>query len=689
MLAVSTTSYLTYRTLEQNKEINGRIAKIYSPSVKHLNDLNYAIIDSKMLIKNWVFIDKKSDTPDKKRLRAIHATEYPDIKKALAPLVNEWGENEQLAYKNVTISIEELFKSHIEIMDQLNTFESYGNLMATIEAESKVDENGNVIKHADKIIIQLDSLLKVQDQIVTESNTKMETSFASFQRLIVMMAVVLFFSILIIGFILTSALVVPINFIKQIIISMGSGVLPEEQIGSRSDEIGEMGHALNVLVNGLKKTSEFALKIGEGNFTSEFTPLSEQDVLGNSLILMRLNLKKADEDAEMRKVENNQRSWASQGLAEFGEILRKNNDNLEELSSIVISKLVRYLGANIGGLFIVNDDDKNDTHLELMACYAYDRQKYVKKRIDIGENLVGQCVQEKETVYLTEIPNDYVHITSGLGQDDPKSLLIVPLKMNEQVYGALELASFKEFEPYQIEFVEKISESIASTISSVKISLNTSRLLQESHEKSERLAKQEEEMRKNIERMQEAQNEMTVKHRDELDKYERQKKELDDQISSLNRKIEDTLDDIFLQKIKLQNTLNAVNNSYGSIELTMNMEINTANSKYLKMCEITLVDLIGRTLGEFSVAGREECLNYEELNKSIAKGNAYNGTHLYFFDGREKWFSETFSPIKDENGTVYKMLVLATDVSADKMKEAEWKKQIQDAQNETEMFRMR
>jgi len=688
MIAVLANSYLTYRTLEQNKDINGQIAKIYAPSVSFLNDLYYAITDSKMLIKNWVFIDKKSDTPDKKRLRRIHTDEYPIIKKSLQPLVLEWEPQKQTAYKKVISSIDELFKNHQDIMEMLNTFDSYANLMVNIECVSKVDENGDVIKLTDTILVQLDSLLRTQEKIVNDSNTKMEYSFDNFQQLIILMAILLFISIMSIGFILTRALVKPLNSIKQTIIQMGEGVLPEEKLDNRTDEIGEMGNALNVLVNGLKKTSEFALEIGESNFMSAFQPLSEEDVLGNSLILMRKNLKKAAQDAEMRKIENNQRSWASQGLAEFGEILRKNNDNLEELSTIVVSKLSRYLGANIGGLFIVNDENKDDVHLELMAFYAYNREKYIKKRIEIGENLVGQCVQEGETMYLTDIPTDYVHITSGLGNDDPKCLLIVPLKMNETAFGVVELASFNDFEPYQIEFVEKIGESIASTISSVKISINTSKLLAESHEKSERLAKQEEEMRKTIEQMLEGQNEMTHKHNDEVEKFEQSKKEQDEQILLLLRKIDDLEEDMFLQKIKLQNTINAVNNSVGTIELTMNMEVNSSNTKYIKMSGVPLVDLIGRNLQEFTIEGRDGSVDFEEMRKTINKGNSYTAIHHYFFDNQERFFLDTFSAVKDTNGNIYKIMVVSHDLTEEKLNEANLKKQMIDLKDEIENLKM-
>ena len=85
-----------------------------------------------------------------------------------------------------------------------------------------------------------------------------------------------------------------------------------------------------------------------------------------------------------------------------------------------------------------------------MASYAYDRRKHLKKTIKPGEGLVGRCIQEGDTIFLTDVPKDYVKIKSGLGQDDPRSLLIVPMKLNENVIGVIEIASLEVFENFQI-----------------------------------------------------------------------------------------------------------------------------------------------------------------------------------------------------------------------------------------------
>src|SRR5690554_3313009 len=104
----------------------------------------------------------------------------------------------------------------------------------------------------------------------------------------------------------------------------------------------------------------------------------------------------------------------------------------------------------------------------MTASVAFDRRKFADKTINWGEGLVGRCGLEKETILITDVPNDYIHITSGLGGANPGTILLVPLKSNDELYGVIELASFQILQTYEIELVEKSAESIASTIAMLK-----------------------------------------------------------------------------------------------------------------------------------------------------------------------------------------------------------------------------
>ena len=174
--------------------------------------------------------------------------------------------------------------------------------------------------------------------------------------------------------------------------------------------------------------------------------LDEDDVLGKSLIEMRDSLKKAREEERNRKEEEEKRSWINEGLAKFAEILRQNNDDLVKLGDELIKNIVWYLKANLGGLFIANENQGEVTY-DLVSAFAYDRIRYIERSFQEGEGLVGSCAVEKETIYLLEVPDNYIEITSGLGGARPNSVLLIPLKIDEDVLGVIELASSKISSP--------------------------------------------------------------------------------------------------------------------------------------------------------------------------------------------------------------------------------------------------
>ncbi len=213
--------------------------------------------------------------------------------------------------------------------------------------------------------------------------------------------------------------------------------------------------------------------------------------------------------------EEKQRTWQAEGQAIFGQIIRNNQDDLEKLTSLILSKLVAYINANQGSVFIAKELEGR-TVLEQIASYAYGRKKFQTCILEIGEGLLGQTFLEKETTFLSDVPDGYVYISSGLGEATPNCVIIIPIKINEVVLGVLELASFSVFPKHVVDFLEKVTESLASAISSVKVAEKTKRLLQETQEQSELMRAQEEELRQNMEEMQATHEEMMRKQK-ELD----------------------------------------------------------------------------------------------------------------------------------------------------------------------------
>src|SRR5206468_3309538 len=161
----------------------------------------------------------------------------------------------------------------------------------------------------------------------------------------------------------------------------------------------------------------------------------------------------------------------------------------------------KYLKANQGALFIEHEDSEDERYLELTASYAYDRQKFVETKIFEGEGLLGQCMLEKNYIFITDIPRNYVKINSGLGAATPKAITVAPLVYNRKFYGVIELASFETLQSYQVEFLKKVCEIIASEISALKNIEHTKVLLNESTMMARELQIREVEMKRNMEEL--------------------------------------------------------------------------------------------------------------------------------------------------------------------------------------------
>jgi hypothetical protein len=304
----------------------------------------------------------------------------------------------------------------------------------------------------------------------------------------------------------------PIRQMKDTILLLAKGILPDKISRiNKIDELGAMSEAIRTMHEGYGKTAIFARELGEGKLQQAYEALSEQDVLGNALLKMRQELIR---NAEENKIRN----WNAEGLARFVQLLRHTQD-VGELGRKLLSQLVSYLDANQAALFVSREEGQ-ERYLELIACYAYGREKFMQQKILPGEGLAGQAFQEQEKILLTDIPEDYINISSGLGESRPRSVLIFPLKLNDEVEGILEIASFQEFPEHVINFVEKLSENLAATIRNIRINEHTQNLLNDSQQKTEILQSQEEEMRQNMEELSATQEEMRRKEQAYLDKIE-------------------------------------------------------------------------------------------------------------------------------------------------------------------------
>jgi nitrate/nitrite-specific signal transduction histidine kinase len=359
--------------------------------------------------------------------------------------------------------------------------------------------------------------------------TRLQASLNNYTSKIALIIIiaVLVISVIIAFFLyrITHSIIVPMGKVRTYIKVLASGKIPGTLNLEQDDEVTAMSRDLSLFTGDLKDKSRFAEKIGSGNLGSKYTPLGKEDNLGNALIQLEQNLADAKEEEQKYKVEEKKRRWVNEGLAKFSDILRMNNDNLNEFSALIIQNLVKYLNAEQGSFFLLDDNEDNTT-LVLSSSFAMNRRKYKDQELQLGEGLVGTCAIEKSIIYLEEIPDDYIIVSSGLGNAKPKSLLIAPLKLEEEVLGVVEIASFQKFKPHEIDFIEKITESIASTLKAVKMNEQTRLLLEQTKSQADEMAQKEEEMRQNMEELQATQEES-----------QRREQELSGMIAAMNNSV--------------------------------------------------------------------------------------------------------------------------------------------------------
>lgn len=332
--------------------------------------------------------------------------------------------------------------------------------------------------------------------IITEiDKVEVLQAVTDFRNSLLRISVGLFIVNFFLGLWLARSLSRPMLKIQREIALLSEGRFPHKTSKIYKDELGKIDAALNTLIDNTQQLAAFAENVGKGNFDYQYETKSEEDVLGLALLEMRDNLRNLSVDEQQRR-------WINQGITNINNVLRDHSSTLQDLGQFIISDLVKYLKASQGAFFLLNEDKDA---MFLSSCYAYDRFKYVNRTVKKGEGLIGQAFQEQSTIYITEIPDGYSNIQSGLGEAVAKAILIVPLIANNEIHGIMEFASFDKFAPYERQFIEAVADNIAISINTVKSGEQTRLSLKESQSKSEKLQIQEKKMRQNLDELEETQ----------------------------------------------------------------------------------------------------------------------------------------------------------------------------------------
>lgn len=249
----------------------------------------------------------------------------------------------------------------------------------------------------------------------------------------------------------------------------------------------------------ISRAVEFLRQIEKGDLNTPFVAVNGEKVFETALESMRKSLLSVSE----KESERNEINRISSEIS----VLLQSCNTVDKLSGEIISFLAGRLENVVQGAFyIVEDQDGKDKIIRMKASYAYNRKKHLHSEFRFAQGLVGQAVAEKDLILRTEIPDDYMTLTSGLlGDRKPQSLLITPLTADDIVYGVLELASLKRFTQHQCDLIKELSSIVGQAIANVMTNHRTYLLLKESERMSKELNLQKKQLTRNAEDLMETQ----------------------------------------------------------------------------------------------------------------------------------------------------------------------------------------
>ena len=322
-----------------------------------------------------------------------------------------------------------------------------------------------------------------------------------------------------------------------------------------TDNVNAMANSLTLQVRAI---AEVATAVTRGDLSRQIAveAQGELDQLKNNMNQMIVNLKSTTE-------KNSEQDWLKSNLAKFSRMMQGQKD-LEALSKLIMSELTPLVSAHHGAFYIMDDDDHKPV-LKLISSYAYKERKNVANRFSLGEGLVGQAALEKKPILLTNVPEDYIRISSGLGEAPPRNVLVLPVLFEGDVKAVIELASFLPFSQIHQLFLDQFTESVGVVINMIAANMRTAELLEQSQSLTLELQSQSEELRKQQEELKRSNAELeaqatTLRTSEELLKDQQEElqqvnEELEEKASLLaeqNRKVESKNEEVEGARVALE-----------------------------------------------------------------------------------------------------------------------------------------
>ncbi len=533
------------------------------------------------------------------------------------------------------------------------------NLPVDIVCDIVENNNERVYLHNKRIMLPCNNDNFTMITIIPYSQISAEKENSVIKAVVIaLIIVILYFLYTILA---TKQMVKPIKLVKSYIKRLCDNDFDvadniEEHLNKIPQEWNDLLNSIHKLSTSLRETTAFANNIKERKYTSEYEDAVSRNSIGTALISLRDSLMETSEK-EKQRFDNEQRTqWATQGHSKFSDILRNNISDIHKLCNAVIDSLVPYINVSQGGIFIrttLPEDEKTEC-FELYAVFAYGHQRFHKRTLRLDEGMIGACAMEQHTIILNNIPDNYTDISSGLGSAKPKCIMFVPLMYNDYLYGVMEFASFTTFEEYQVQFVERISENIASTIANAKINEQTNLLLKKSRQQAQMMEEREDQLKGEIETL----NNLVATTQSELN-----------DIEQINNAMNKTM------LVAIFSTKGDTIDANRKFALRYTLDVNDIRRK-------NVYEILQLNLGKYD--------EFKKMWDSVKQGSTETYNIEFKINNTIRKIRNVFVPVSNRENQIDRILCLATDITSQQNVEDELmklKKQGKEQQNEYDNLR--
>jgi CheY-like chemotaxis protein/HAMP domain-containing protein len=322
-----------------------------------------------------------------------------------------------------------------------------------------------------------------------------------------------------------------------------------------TDNVNQLANNLSVQVRAIMEVS---IAVTQGDLTRSISVEAQGEVLA-----LRGNLNQMIANLRDTTLRNQEQDWLKTNLAKFSGMMQ-GQKNLEGVSRLIMSELTPLVSAHHGAFFIASSEH-GVQELRLRASYAYQTRKSVSNTFKLGEGLIGQSALEKKAILLTNVPGDYVQISSGLGQSTPLNILVIPILFEDDVSAVIELASFQPFSQIHRLFLEQLSGSIGVVLNMIGANMRTVEALNQSQSLAEELQKQSKELQQQQYELKKSNQELgaqaqslkisEVKLKDQREELQQVNEQLEEKATLLagqNRAVENKNKEVELARLALE-----------------------------------------------------------------------------------------------------------------------------------------